>query len=247
MFRVSRLISAFALLGATIVGCGSAIADGFDRGRGGHSRHAQSWSGLYGGVNAGGAWGDLKWDSVDFNESVNRSISGGIFGLHLGIQQQWGSLVLGLEASYSGALGGDIDGRGPDIPTWAATFDNYARVNSIYTIGPRVGWALSRHWLIYGTGGFASASVYTTDMLNTSNSALSPDRLRHNGWFLGTGVEYALTRNWILGVEYLHLELGEKLHSPNDYPRRIDGDVDILRGRLSFKFGDDGGVIPSMK
>ena len=32
----------------------------------------------------------------------------------------------------------------------------------------------------------------------------------HSGWTAGTGVEYALTQNWIAGVEYDFSDLGQK-------------------------------------
>jgi outer membrane immunogenic protein len=247
MYRVSNLIRAIAVLGATLVGTTSVMADGFDRRRGGYGHAPHSWSGIYLGVNGGAAWGDVDWAYAPPDPGLTRNISGGLFGMHAGIQHQWNQIVLGIEASYSGSLGGDIDGRGPD--SLFPSEDAYARANSVFTIGPKIGWAMTRDWLLYGTGGYASARLNTKFIERATGVVYDDHSERHTGWFIGGGIEYALTKNWLLGVEYLHLGLEDRLHSSDSLgiERRIDGDIDIVRARLTFKFGRDDGLIPSLK
>ena len=243
--RLKSAIIAFLLIaGLAFYGTG---ASAHAQGRGYYGGTApNSWSGIYLGVNAGAAWGDIGWDYGPPEPVSSRSIDGGIFGMHVGIQHQWNQFVLGLEASFSGSLGNDINGQGADFldEAWSAA----ARLDSVFTIGPRIGWALTDKWLAYGTGGYASANLKT--VLSDGMGTDFIDSSRHAGWFLGIGTEYALTTNWILGVEYLHLGLDDKLHSVGEgsgFERRVDGDVDIVRARLSFKFGRDGAFHQPLK
>ena len=48
---------------------------------------------------------------------------------------------------------------------------------------------------------------------------------------------------WILGVEYMHIDLAGETHYPpvaSALTRRIEADADIVRLRLSYKFGRGG-------
>ena len=69
---------------------------------------------------------------------------------------------------------------------------------------------------------------------------------------LGVGLDYALTQNWILGVEYLHIDMQDNIHAGfNNFggavpPRnhRVDADADVVMARLSFKFGRERDYAP---
>lgn len=69
-----------------------------------------------------------------------------------------------------------------------------------------------------------------------------PDHNWHNGFTVGSGVDYALTPNWIVGFEtnYYRFESktyelggGAGLYTFNSRPK----DVYTFLGRLSYKFG----------
>jgi outer membrane immunogenic protein len=83
----------------------------------------------------------------------------------------------------------------------------------------RAGAGLGR-FLIYGTGGVAFAGVN-----------VDPEDNVELGWVAGLGSEYMLTDNVTVGADYLHYGFG------GDH---VDADVDVLRGRLNFKFGSFG-------
>ena len=67
----------------------------------------------------------------------------------------------------------------------------------------------------------------------------------HSGWAVGGGIDYALTRNWILGVEYLHIYFDDGLHqgfnnfgeNVHDRDHLVNADADTVMARLSYKFG----------
>ena len=204
-----------------------------------------NWGGLYFGANVGYAWGDLDANFPVQNQTgvqdASVSVNGGILGGHVGIQHQWGRIVVGLEGSYSGSEPfGDLRSRGSCL--------NGARecegsVNSIFTVGPRIGLAQD-NWLFYATGGWASGLVHTNTYNPASGNRLTDTVARHDGWYIGGGIEWKLHDRWIAGIEYIHVALDTERHEfpPGTFnvsTRDVDGDVDIIRARLSYKFGRD--------
>ena len=55
--------------------------------------------------------------------------------------------------------------------------------------------------LLYGTGGWAFADIKSTLNGGTANNW-------QNGWAVGAGAEYLLTRNWSMKVEWDYLNFG---------------------------------------
>lgn len=208
-----------------------------------------SWSGIYIGANAGWAGQDFDWAfnppiPMAAHQAYSLSQDSGIAGGQIGIQHQWGQIVLGVEAAFSGRFG-DSDAKEIGFGNNLA-FDSSVRMGPIFTIGPRLGWAPSRQWMIYATGGFATANITSkaVDVVTGLDAFSASDR--HNGWFAGGGVEFAINPNVILGVEYQRVSLDTEIHCPGDIclgaaggfvDRDISGDIDIVRARLSFKLG----------
>jgi outer membrane immunogenic protein len=62
------------------------------------------------------------------------------------------------------------------------------------------------------------------------------------GWAAGGGINYAVTPNWILGVDYLHYDLGNTSVTGVDpvvgttvsASQKVGGD--IVRGVINYKF-----------
>lgn len=194
------------------------------------------WGGLYIGASVG--WVGLTDTNWTFNggNTVNiGEVDNFIAGGHIGFQHQWGQIVVGVEASYSGTLASRDNASAP-CPNPAFTCTLTAR--QVFTLGPRLGWAPNNQFLVYVTGGYAAAWLDTNAIsvpLEEKTSA------RHEGWYIGGGLEWALHHNWILGVEYQHLFLDSELHTsplfaPGDN-RVIEADADIVRVRLSYKWG----------
>jgi outer membrane immunogenic protein len=242
-------VTGLALAGAVTVG--AAVPASADN-------TTYNWGGLYLGANAG-------WSSVDYDQrwvfalggppvapgtTLDRSQDDAIVGGQIGIQHQFGTFVVGAEAAYSSAAAfGDnwTDRR----PANGSTFTSELKMDAIFTIGARLGWAPTTRWLLFINGGYATAQV--NQRLRNAAGVEQTDlntSARHDGWYLGGGVEYALTPNWILGLEYQHIDLdtaqhcrgprvsaGTCLGAGDDTTSRIDADVDIVRARISYKFG----------
>jgi len=152
---------------------------------------AYNWSGFYLGANAGGGWGDSRWQGFD---SVN--LSGGMAGGTAGFNWQTGPMVLGLE--------GDIDWAGLSGSTASAACPGGSCGTSdtwLSTVRGRAGYAFDR-FLPYVTGGLAAGDIRATAPGLPGGSATN------TGWTVGGGVEFALPGNWSAKAEYLHVDLG---------------------------------------
>lgn len=206
-----------------------------------------NWTGLYSATGLGGAWNDIHGTLVATSDPISTSGTKFNYASMIGAQYQWGHWVLGVEAAYNKLLNKDYDQTfSPsadclglsNTPNRTCT----SRLDNIWTIGPRVGYAWDR-LMVYGTGGYANGKVYAK-VLQTSNGFLFTDTAQNQGgWFAGVGAEYFVTKFWmsdvILGLEYQHIDLGTRRHEDdigaND---RIDynAKADIVRARLVFKW-----------
>jgi len=207
-----------------------------------------SWTGFYGGVSGGWAHGTLDWTYQNPAPATIPPFSGNnnnwIFGGHLGFQYQWSQIVLGVEAGAN-ALGNNF-ASGIILPFPTAS---QVKVNSINTVGGRLGWAWN-NWLFYGDGGYAWGQVKTR-LFNTTNGHTSDFTAQNqNGWYAGGGVEYMLIKgsvvDVIVGLEYQHVDFGtaSTLSSFDNFQpsppgvngRNVDAKEDIVRARLSLKW-----------
>jgi outer membrane immunogenic protein len=225
-----------------------------------------NWTGWYVGGNIGYGWGRDTgglWDSTDSLSYVNYFkaggnvlpgvkpngiIGGGQVGYNWQISPVW---VLGLVADIQAS---DMHGTASATvapPGFATSIQsNSSKIDWFGTVRGRVGYA-ANNWLFYGTGGLAYGSVNSALTLNCvgcgnfavyagSNSAINI------GWAAGAGVEVGLTPNWTVGVEYLHIDLGNISTSaiqvsgltvfPATFTANSNFAADIVRGTVNFKF-----------
>ena len=226
---------------------------------------AGNWGGLYIGANVGWQNADIDWKYSNPVPATccapfSNSRSDGALGGHVGLQHQFAgtAVVLGVEAAYSGA-GAFDNGFGSKAGCIAgvAGASCQTRLDSLFTVGPRLGWSLGQY-MLFINGGFASARI-DTQLFTTASGAVPFDRTtgRHNGWYIGGSAEYALTANWILGLEYQHVDLGGENHlssadafgpsPPGANGRRIEGTDDIVRFRISYKLNRPEATAESYK
>jgi outer membrane immunogenic protein len=227
--------------GATLeLAATAAVADGIYAG----SRYERpfSWAGVYVGVHAGGAWSETDWtlnNSVvveDFKNNASSFIGGG----QIGLQGQWGHIVAGVEVSFSGVSLDDTVTSG-----LVADRSRNSTIENLFLATARLGYATDR-WLVYGKGGFASADVDFNTFVTSTGAPTSSSSDRENGWTVGFGTEYALTRNIILGLEYdfVRLDIGDRDQtvSLGFLPATVSSahaDIQAVMARLNYKFGRD--------
>jgi outer membrane immunogenic protein len=204
------------------------------------------WSGVYVGFNVGGTWYDVERTYPNLGSaSFKSSSSDGIYGFHAGAQAQWGSWVLGIEAAYSACFR-ECQSTTVLIPLAAPLgpgLEAYNKITNLFTVGPRLGYAWDR-WMIYGTGGYATANV--KGQYRLAGVQIAPTfsgQSWNDGWFAGGGVEYMAHKgalvDVILGVEYQHYDLRSKnaFSHPVLTFTNFDQDAvgDIVRARLTIK------------
>jgi outer membrane immunogenic protein len=195
------------------------------------------WSGAYLGLNIGGVWADVNRFYPNFAlvrlqpqtfTSHNNDV---IYGFHAGAQWQRGQWVLGVEAAYS-AGSRDIQGTvSLSPPEPFTTLSAYNKIGSLFTVGPRLGYAWGR-WMVFGTGGYAIGQIHGQYACTGTGIAVFPGggacsavfgplatlnatgHTGNDGWFAGGGFEYMVLKgslvDVILGAEYQHFDLRDK-------------------------------------
>jgi outer membrane immunogenic protein len=189
------------------------------------------------------------------------SISGStaIFGGKAGYNQQWDSAVFGLEGDISSfrfntsamTTGNPFDVILPPAAPNFATFNTNVTTSWLATVRARLGFAADRI-LFYGTAGLAFANVGFSNTYQGHSPSGSGDEFEatsasqtKTGWAAGGGIDYGLGPNWIVSVEYLHVDLGSVTASglvttgnPNTATMNFTTKLrsDLLRGGLAYKF-----------
>jgi opacity protein-like surface antigen len=215
MYKVSKLAAGSVIAATAALGGASvALADGYSAPRVAYERPAD-WSGVYFGVGSGYQWSSIDVKNVPANFGITSDHNDAFVSAHLGVQHQWGNIVLGVEGGWMSTFR-DEDGSSeacfnpipvllPGVPQTAKCS---ARLNDIVTIGARAGWAAGR-WMPYLTGGYANGAF---DFSGRTPGAFGATVLqeeahtRLGGWYLGGGVEWAISPGWTAGVEYRHYE-----------------------------------------
>jgi outer membrane immunogenic protein len=159
--------------------------------------------------------------------------------------------VLGVEGSLSSDFLTSEDegkkiGGGLGAPCGLVSTETCnGRITSIRDIGGKAGWAMDR-WMAYGTGGFAEARIQTWGTFIAAGAHVSDGSNLHDGWFAGGGLDYALSKHAIVGIQYKHYSFDSEAHAvPNLVDSRVvHADSDAIMSRLTFKFGLDRAYEP---
>lgn len=199
---------------------------------------AGAWEGFYIGAGVGAAEGDAGFVFTNGNPANPRTQdlgTGVLLNLHAGYQMQFGNFVVGAEASAN--VSNDLNGNA-DCPT--PTFSCNIDVSDFYILGVRLGYAFSNTLMVSVNGGYANARIDTATPLKATNVNFDTTSERHDGWALGVGVDYALNKNFTVGLNYTRVELDTSLHtspvsSINDR-NIIDPELDVVTARLSYAF-----------
>jgi outer membrane immunogenic protein len=205
---------------------------------------ACSWCGVYVGINAGASWSQSEV-TLQPTGFWNQDPSAGVFasngsprfdqtnftgGGQIGLNSQWGALVVGLEvdAAYLGfnvtrkatatsTIPGPL-GSTPEIFNYNESIKN----DWVSTQRLRIGWAVSPALLLYGTGGLALSKqefTQTYTIPNFNGGALAAGFTVNangggqvskwvSGWAVGGGAEWKIWHNWSLRAEFLYIDLG---------------------------------------
>ena len=171
------------------------------------------------------------------NENKNTDT---VWGGQLGYQVVRDNLLLGVE--LSGSSGTETSRMQSTLYSWHY---NKMEVGPFALLGGRIGY-VQDNWLVYGKAGFAMGKVkYHSDDFPAFNNVYDQSAWQ-NGWQLGAGVEYAITRNIRVALDYTHIDLGSKTETKDWYTLagvyggretfRLDAKADVTALRLNYAF-----------
>ncbi len=183
-----------------------------------------NWTGVYLGLNAGGAWGRSSWDNAT-SPTGGFNTSGALVGGTLGYNWQANQMVLGLET--------DLDWTNIRGTTFAnCAFGCETKNTWLGTTRARLGYAAGR-WMPYVTGGLAYGDI------RASTPGFAGANTTKAGWTAGAGLEFALAGNWTAKAEYLYVDLGKfdcgtACGAPA--PDNVKFNANIVRAGLNYRF-----------
>jgi outer membrane immunogenic protein len=221
------------------------------------------WTGWYVGLNGGGLWGETTGHFVDPRvagaSGWQADLSQGLAGVTTGSNWQFGQFVIGTESTYEVGLG-DFGTTNGSAAAGLATgpcgfnvgFSCGARIDNLFTIGVKLGWAGTGiigngNWLLFAQGGYARANIATEAVNNATGAASSKASHWHDGWFAGVGLDYALSSIVSVGIDYKHYEFNTELHSDfvgSVAARNVSPNADAVFARINFKIWGPGSTIP---
>lgn len=176
-----------------------------------------SWAGFYAGANGGAAFGSHCWYFAQLSATTRDqgcdNVSGGLGGGQLGFNWQTGNVVLGAEVSGDW---GKISGS--HTPANNSQGTESTSISQIVMLTGRAGYAFDQ-FLVYGKGGvgFVRQRLERTCNGVTSTGVCTPvgalasygDQNRQS-FVIGAGVEYAISRNLTVAVDYSYLPMGDR-------------------------------------
>lgn len=187
-----------------------------------------NWDGAYVGVFAGAGWGFADHNSGSpplFPNGYDIDLSGWLLGVQAGANFTVGNgLVAGVvaDAAWSNVEGSLLVGGG--IGTITQTIDWMG------TLRGKLGFD-GGAFMPYLTGGLAVAGA-TREVSGTSAS----DSQTHVGWTVGAGVDFAVSEDVSINLEYLYADLGEKVYNTGGIPPTIDLTTHQVRVGLNWNF-----------
>ena len=220
------------------------------------------WSGGYIGVDTGLAvdrtrWGFPRTDPEDggrlrfFDYTAGDRFTTGDRGwvgsVHGGYNFPTRSrLVAGIEVSYTG---GNLEKR--ETSRFDANDAFKTEINHLIEVKGRLGYAwgclMTYAKFGYATGRVETSAIGFTNVVPTLPIVGVGSSEWHQGYTVGGGVEYMITRNIVLGLEYDWINLRNSTESTpinfatgirgGTFTRDIDPDTHLFVARLSYKFG----------
>lgn len=217
-----------------------------------------NWTGFYVGAFGGYKFGvidpDLRlggnWQLSFFEPDVRTLTSranddldtnGAELGGLIGYNYQWNNWVFGAEVDGGYLWLRDSHGDGDFFSSNGNQFfvSTSFKTHYLVTIGPRIGYAFCK-WLPYATGGLAVGDLdffqqfYAPDFF--AERAGGHKSETNVGWFVGGGLEYALTNHWRVRAQYQYVDLGSIGFDHDSVPSTFPSSshVDLREHNVSF-------------
>ena len=240
MIRLLSTISIVALLAGTAT-AGDAPAKGPTYYKAPAAVSAvYDWRGVYAGLEGGYAWGNANGSIGPFGPfgpfGADFDTKGYLYGGKLGAQTHLGvsPVVIGLEAYINKT---NIDGSGL-VSNTGGLVSATADIKWLAGAHAKAGYAFN-NFLPYATLGGACAQNTLT--LSAPPGSITSSNYYSCGWSAGAGLDWAFMQNVILGVSYMHADLGNANPSFPVFAGvgvsvPSNRDLDIVKVSASLKF-----------
>ncbi|WP_457607096.1 outer membrane protein [Nitratifractor sp.] len=195
-----------------------------------------NWSGFYVGAQLGGVWGDADVERSSDTAVLDRvnglDVDGWNGGLYAGYN--WlldNNFVLGIEGDWtyidaddSGSIG--TQGTAKVEQKWDAS------------LRLRAGYAMD-NIMPYITGGIAWSSIKTT--FDNGINATYSNTDTYTGWTLGAGIEYAISENLHVRLQYRYTDYGDETftfinHANQTRHIKTDYNAHMVQVGFSYRF-----------
>lgn len=166
-------------------------------------------------LNLFGDWNDgfPEVSGLESAGSENLDSSGAEAGSLIGYNYQWHNWVFGAEAA-----GGYLwlrDSNQTGILTNGGNRNTYDvstsfKTHYLATFSPRIGYAFCK-WMPYITGGLAVGDLDFFQQINEHDTFFregGSHSENNAGWFVGGGLQYAITHHWSVRGQYQYVDLG---------------------------------------
>ena len=225
-----------------------------------------TWTGVYLGLNAGGAWADARSNleliqnngsAAAANTILTAAGSSGFSpasfsgGGQLGFNYQFAPRIVGgaeVDWSYLGLNAARQTLPVARLPDPAVDFREDLGIRSLATLRARLGWLATPRLLLFLSGGVAVADiVYSQRIHFVQVPDTSFNQGTVSGWragpVAGAGTEYALAPHWTARAEYLYATFKSAgFVSTNSFDptyvlrHGIDAKVSIGRVAINYRF-----------
>jgi outer membrane immunogenic protein len=212
---------------------------------------AYNWTGIYVGVQAGGAWGTNQGTdntgSVSVPpgfEGVPTNLSGALGGFYGGYNYQVNQYLVGIDGDFSWS---GVTGTSADIgPLNHHLLSHDVQMDWITSVTARLGYT-NNNWLFFAKGGWAWAQWGgdTTNTFGAGSFGTSSSSEIRNGWTVGAGLEYGVTSHVSLKLEYDYVGFQTANYNSFDTsstgvvatPSKSDtSSMNIFKGGLAARF-----------
>lgn len=215
-----------------------------------------NWSGVHIGVHAGYGWQEgsttvLQAGSFPLGYVFKGESDGGIGGISAGYDHRIGNFLIGLAGDISWT---DLSSITTDIsPTSGRRTVSEGHTDWLATLTARAGIVVGHNWLVYGRGGYAHRSVGsdfnqtfspTGALLFNNEGRGSPT----DGWTVGGGLEWALSRQLAVRAEFDHYKFGSKTGEVistsvpggvvTSSPRDRESEYQVIKLGVVLRFGN---------
>jgi len=212
---------------------------------------AYDWSGFYIGANGGGGWSRKCWDvlpntslfiiiAAPVSEGCHMA-TGAVVGGQLGYRWQTGAWVFGVEGQgdWANLSGSNVSNLFPG----AGGASNRSKIDAVGLVTGQVGYAWN-NILFYVKGGAIAVSDKYEGVRTAAGSVFDTSSETRWGGAVGAGLDFGVTPNIIIGVDYVHGFMGSRDNSflfaaagTASRGDRIRQDIDLVTARISYKFG----------